>query len=108
MCSQRIWAKGWIDYEETFSPTGQLRTRRYILCHTTQKKIKSRQDDFVTAYLNLKSEDEEAVYISLPEVSLECLQESKKESYTNELAKGLMKEPEGYVIKLKKTLYVLK
>lgn len=56
-----------IDYEETFSPTGRLSTMRYVLHHAAQRKIRPRQAGFVTAYLNSKLEDEEAVYISLPE-----------------------------------------
>lgn len=97
-----------IDYEETFSPTGRLSTMRYIIYHATQRKIKPRQAGFVTAYLNSKLEDEEAVYISLPEGFVEWLKETKQETYTKEIVQSLIEEPEGYVIKLKKTLYGLK
>jgi hypothetical protein len=97
-----------IDYEETFSPTGRLSTMRYILYYAVQRKIKPRQADFVTAYLNSKLEDDEAVYISLPEGFVEWLRETKQEAYTQELARSLIDEPEGYVVKLKKTLYGLK
>lgn len=97
-----------IDYEETFSPTGRLSTRRYVLNHATQRKIKPQQADFVTAYLNSKLEEEEAVYISLPDGFVEWLQETKQETYTNDLSRALIKNPDGFVIKLKKTLYGLK
>lgn len=97
-----------IDYEETFSPTGRLSTMRYVLNHATQRKIKPRQADFVTAYLNSKLEEEEAVYISLPDGFVEWLKETKQETYTKELARELIDNPADFVIKLKKTLYGLK
>lgn len=97
-----------IDFEETFSPTGRLSTMRYILNYAAQKKIKPRQADFVTAYLNSILEEEEAVYISLPEGFVEWIRETKQETYNNKLARDLINNPEGYIIKLKKTLYGLK
>jgi len=45
---------------------------RYVLYHAAQRKIKPRQADFVTAYLNSK---------------------------TKELSRALIDEPEGFVIK---------
>lgn len=81
---------------------------RYVLNHAIQRGIQPRQADFVTAYLNSKLENEEAVYISLPDGFVEWVRETKQETYTKELARSLIEEPEGFVIKLKKTLYGLK
>lgn len=79
-----------------------------MLCHAAQKKLRPRQADFVTAYLNSKLEDKEAVYINLPEGFIERIKETKQKTYSKDIARLIIENPEGFVIKLDKTRYGLK
>ena len=81
---------------------------RCVLNHAAKINIKPRQADFVTAYLNAKLEDNEAVYVSLPKGFDEWLKETKQETYNHKLARELIEHLERFIIKLKKTLYGLK
>jgi hypothetical protein len=78
-----------IEFEETFSPTGRLSTMQYILNYATQKNIKPRQAEFVTAYLNSKLEEDKAIYNSIPKSFVEWISKTKQEAYNLELAREL-------------------
>jgi len=65
--AQGFKQKEGIDYQETFSPTGRLTTLRYLFALAAHLNEEVRQADFVTAYLNAKLEEDEIVYMSIPE-----------------------------------------
>ncbi|MBW0463527.1 hypothetical protein O181_003242 [Austropuccinia psidii MF-1] len=97
-----------IYYTETFSPTGRLTTLRFLLSHAAIKNQKVRQAHFVTAYLDSKLPEDEAVYSELPDVFLDWLKETKPKTYNEDIGVELVSNPKNGVIKLKKALYGLK
>lgn len=104
MCGKFKQKEG-MDYDETFSPTGRLRTMRYILNYSVQLGIRPRQADFLTAYLNSELHEEEAVYICIPDGFTAWLSDTKQETYTLENSREVIDHVEQFVINLKKSLY---
>ena len=93
--AQGFKQKEGIDYQETFSPTGRLKTLRYLFSLAAHLNEEVRQADFVTAYLNAKLEEDEIVYMSIPEGFKEWLIETKPETLRkkniNDFLKGSSK-----------------
>ena len=68
-----------------------------------------RQADFVTAYLNATLEEDETVYMNIPEGFKEWLVETKPETLRRQNIDNFLKGGnDEYIMKLKKSLYGLK
>jgi hypothetical protein len=107
--AQGFKQKEGIDYQETFSPTGRLSTLRYIIALAVETGEEIRQADFVTAYLNATLEEDETVYMNIPEGFKEWLIETKPETLRSKNVDNFLKGGNNeYIIKLKKSLYGLK
>ena len=107
--AQGFKQKEGIDYQETFSPTGRLSTLRYLIALAVETGEEIRQADFVTAYLNATLEEDETVYMNIPEGFKEWLVETKPETLRRENIDNFLKGGnDEYIMKLKKSLYGLK
>ena len=107
--AQGFKQKEGIDYQETFSPTGRLSTLRYLIALAVETGEEIRQADFVTAYLNATLEEDETVYINIPEGFKEWLVETKPETLRRQNIDNFLKGGnDDYIMKLKKSLYGLK
>lgn len=107
--AQGFKQKEGIDYQETFSPTGRLSTLRYLTALAAETGEEIRQADFVTAYLNATLEEDETVYMHIPEGFKEWLIETKPETLIKQNIDNFLRGGNNdYIMKLKKSLYGLK
>jgi hypothetical protein len=108
--AQGFKPKEGIDYQEIFSPTGRLSTLSYLMALAVETGGEVRQADFVTAYLNATSEEDETVYMHIPEGFKEWLIETKPETLRKQNIDKFLRGGgnNDYIMKLKKSLYGLK
>ena len=82
---------------------------RYLIALAVETGEEIRQADFVTAYLNASLEEDETVYMSIPEGFKEWLVETKPETLRKQNIDNFLRGGNNdYIMKLKKSLYGLK